>query len=164
MKEGCFVWCFVSIWVFCFCFSFERLLGSFGSGCGPRAMEYILLFNGKSWFCTLVEMEKKSCGFQCEPLLWFSFPYSYRLVYGRKKTHACPPSLKITLFLQTTSQVLAMRINLPCVRWVSCQLYSVSVPMKRCSSWGGMSKDHPPCVGSLVVLSAWPAVPEPSGP
>lgn len=86
MKESCFVWCFVSIWLFCFCFSFERLLGSFGSGCGPRAMEYILLFNGKSWFCTLVEMEKKSCGFRCEPLLWFSFPYSYCLVYGRKKT------------------------------------------------------------------------------
>lgn len=63
-------------------FSFEWLLVGFGSGCSPKAKEYIIVFNGKSCFCTLVEMEK-SCGLQCEQLLWFSFIYSYHLVYGR---------------------------------------------------------------------------------
>lgn len=60
-------------------FSFEWLLVGFGSGCRLRAKERILIFNGKSRFRTLVEMEK-SYGLQCEQLLWFSFLYSCHFI------------------------------------------------------------------------------------
>lgn len=130
------------------------------SGSSPREKQFILIFNGKSWFCSWVELEK-SCGLHCEQLLWFSFLYSYHLVYGRKKP-AFPPSLTIPLFLQTTSQVLVMRINLPCAHLVlCCQLSFVSFSLLRAEMTPqlcGLPGNHPGHVlESLVMVRSHPA-------
>lgn len=42
------------------------------SGCSPREKEFILIFNGKSWFGMLVELEE-SCGLHCEQLCGLVF-------------------------------------------------------------------------------------------
>lgn len=74
---------------------------------------------------------EKSYGLQREHLLWFSFLELSCLWEGKKTTAVFPPGLKINLFLQTTSQVLAVRINLHCVPWSSSQLCFVSSPLIR---------------------------------
>lgn len=115
------------------------------SGSSPRAKEFILIFNGKSWFCTRVELEE-SCGFHREQLLWFSFLYSYHLVYGRKKT--CFSSQSDNYFVPPNHFPGVSDENKPslCTLVLWCQLGFVSFPLVRAEvtpSCGGLPGNHP---------------------
>lgn len=133
------------------------------SGSSPRAKEFILIFNRKSWFCTRVELEE-SCGFHREQLLWFSFLYSYHLVYGRKKT--CFSSQSDNYFVPSNHFPGVSDENKPslCTLVLWCQLGFVSFPLVRAEvtpqlwwpSWEP-PRACPCCMESLVMVRSHPA-------